>query len=372
MEIARARGGTGRYGGSDIVLQSCPPARGGVKNDDSTDAWTPRRRVTYTVPPHRSHHRQVTLLPRVPRRVLFAATLAGVATACGGSPPPPPDLGQLRDSLAARITRSGAEVGLYYRSLGEPRDSVTINADLRMHAASTMKVPVMMQLFLDQEAGVRSLDDSLPITRTFHSIVDGSTFLLPSESDSDTTFYGRVGDRVPLRELVDHMITWSSNLSTDILMETVDPKRVTATLRQLGADSMDVLRGVEDLKAFDAGLNNTTTARDLGVVMGAVATDPRFTPASRNEMLSILERQHFRENIPAGLPEGTRVANKTGWITAHNHDAAIVFPQGAPAYVLTVMVRGIEDQKVAASLVAELSRQVWVYHMGRHPSGGAG
>lgn len=279
-------------------------------------------------------------------------------------------LEQLQDSLRGRIARSGAEVGLYYRSLGETRDSVAIDADLRMHAASTMKVPVMMQLYLDQEAGLRSLDDSLTITRTFHSIVDGSTFELPMDSDSDTTFYGRVGERVPVRSLVERMITWSSNLSTNILIEAADAKRVTATLREMGADSMNVLRGVEDLKAFDAGLNNTTTARDLGVVMAAVATDPRFSPADREEMLGILEHQHFRENIPAGVPEGTRVANKTGWITGHNHDAAVVFPTGAPPYVLAVMTRGIEDQKVAAALVADLSALVWRYHVGRHASEG--
>jgi beta-lactamase class A len=225
-----------------------------------------------------------------------------------------------------------------------------------------------MQLYLDQEAGLQSLDDSLVITRTFHSIVDGSTFELPPESDSDTTYYGRVGERVTVRDLIDRMITWSSNLATNILIETADPKRVTATLRELGADSMDVLRGVEDLKAFDAGLNNTTTARDLGVVMAAVAASPRFSEGDREAMLATLEHQHFRENIPAGLPEGTRVANKTGWITAHNHDAAVVFPEGAPPYVLTVMTRGIEDQKVAAALVADLSRLVWDYQTRSHGS----
>ena len=82
---------------------------------------------------------------------------------------------------------------------------------------------------------------------------------------------------------------------------------------------------MQDLEAFRAGLSNTTTARDLGVVMRTVAESDRFTEASRSEMIAILERQHFRENIPAGLPAGTRVANKTGWITGINHDAAIEY-----------------------------------------------
>jgi beta-lactamase class A len=278
------------------------------------------------------------------------------------SDPPADALSSLRFELQALIDEGGAEVGLYYRSLASDGDSMALGADERMHAASTMKVPVMMQLFLDHEAGLRDLDDPVEVKTSFTSIVDGSTFVLPPGSDSDTTFYGRVGQHVPVRELIDRMITWSSNLATNILIEVADARRVTATLRELGADSMEVLRGVEDLKAYEAGLSNTATARDLGVVMEAVATSERFSPESRAAMLEVLERQHFRENIPAGLPEGIRVANKTGWITAHNHDAAVVFPGGGAPYVLVVLVRGIEEQSQAAALVSRLSRRVWEYH----------
>lgn len=279
----------------------------------------------------------------------------------------PGTLQGLEAALAARIEASGAEVvGVYYRSLGPDGDSLALSADVRMHAASTMKVPVMMRLFLDAQDGLLSLDDSIPVKRTFASIVDGSPFDLPPESDSDTTFYGRVGGRATVREMVDRMITWSSNLATNILIEVADPQRVTAMLRELGADSMEVLRGVEDLKAFEAGRSNTTTARDLGTVMAAVATSDRFTPESRDAMLAILQRQHFRENIPAGLPAGTRVANKTGWITGINHDAAVVFPDDAPPYVLVVMVRGHPGEDQGSALAADLSRLVWAYHTGRN------
>ncbi|MHB1193803.1 MAG: serine hydrolase [Longimicrobiales bacterium] len=269
------------------------------------------------------------------------------------------------------VTASGAEVGVYYRSLAPGGDSLALHADLRMHAASTMKVPVMMRLFLDEAEGLRSLADSVAITRTFRSIVDGSDFELPMDSDSDTTYYGRVGERVPMRDLVDRMITWSSNLATNIVIQEAGAERVTAMLREMRADSMEVLRGVEDTKAFEAGLSNTTTARDLGVVMAQVAQGERFSPEQRSEMLAILERQHFRENIPAGLPGGTRVANKTGSITGHTHDAAVVFPTDAPPYVLAVLVRGIEEQERAAALAAHISRRVWEHHLARHAAQGA-
>lgn len=270
----------------------------------------------------------------------------------------------LEADLRALIDASGAEVGLYYRALAPGGDSVLVDPDLRMHAASTMKVPVMMRLFLDDQEGVRSLDSTLPVKRTFRSIVDGSSFDLPPTSDSDTTFYGRVGGEASVREMIDRMITWSSNLATNLLIEVADPERIQGMLREMGADSMEVLRGVEDLRAFEAGLSNTTTARDLGVVMRAVAESPRFTEESRREMLEILERQHFRENIPAGLPPGTRVANKTGWITGIDHDAALVFPEGAPPYVLVVLVRGHREEGGSTALAAALSARVWAHHSG--------
>ena len=306
--------------------------------------------------------------PDVLRRAPLHALLLMVTTAPACAPeaaPEPPSLHALRAAVEAIIQEAGAEVGVYYRPLQGSGDALAVNAELRMHAASTMKVPVMMRLFLDEAEGLRSLDDVVEVTRTFHSIVDGSPFELPMESDSDTAFYGRVGEEVPLRDLVDRMITWSSNLATNIAIREAGPARVNAMLRSMGADSMEVLRGVEDLKAFEAGLSNTATARDLGIVMAQVAIGEAFSLEARAEMLAILERQHFRENIPAGLPPATRVANKTGWITRHTHDAAVVFPEGASPYVLVVLIRGIEDRPTAAAVAADISRHVWEYHMAR-------
>ena len=261
--------------------------------------------------------------------------------------------------LAAVIDASGSEVGLYYRVLAPGGDSILMNADVRMHAASTMKVPVMMQLLLDDQRGVRSIDSSVPVKRTFRSIVDGSEYGLPPESDSDTTFYGQVGQDATIREMMDRMITWSSNLATNILIEVAEPRRIKELLHQIDADSMHVLRGVEDLKAFRAGLSNTTTARSLGTVMAAIHGSDLFTAESRATMLDVLSRQHFSGGIPAGVPDGVRVANKTGWITGIHHDAAVIFPPEGPPYVLVLLVRGHPDEDQGEAMIAELSRMIW-------------
>src|SRR6266704_1320490 len=231
----------------------------------------------------------------------------------------------LGSRVKARIARAPARgVGVYYRDL-TTRDSLTVGAFTRFHAASTMKIPVMIQLFRDRDAGLLSLDDSITITNTFQSIVDSSPYQLDVTDDSDSSLYERLGQRAPIRELIELMETVSSNLATNLLITKVDAKSANATAHALGADSILVLRGVEDGKAYLAVHDTATTARDLGVLLAAIANGMAASPASCREMLAILGRQHFTEGIPAGLPPGTRVYHKTGWIgQVVYHDAAVV------------------------------------------------
>lgn len=189
--------------------------------------------------------------------------------------------------------------------------------------------------------------------------MDGSPYDLDPADDSDSSLYARAGSQASVRELVELMITVSSNLAANLLIDLVGAGRANRTAHQLGADSITVLRGVQDIPAFNAGLNNTTTARDLGILLEAIATGHAASPEACREMMAILARQRFNDAIPAGLPPGTRVAHKTGDITAINHDAAVVFPARGPAYVLVVLTRGIEDLKTSAQLIADLSRLVY-------------
>jgi beta-lactamase class A len=250
-------------------------------------------------------------------------------------------------------------VGVYYRDLSSG-DSLAVGSAVRFHAASTMKIPVMIQLFRDRDTGLLSLDDSIIVTNTFRSIVDSSPYQLDTTDDSDSSLYKRIGRRASIRELIELMETVSSNLATNLLIAKVDAKRANATARALGADSILVLRGVEDGKAYRAGLNNTTTARDLGVLLAAIANGKAASAASCREMLAILGRQHFTEGIPAGLPPGTRVYHKTGWIgQVVYHDAAVVEPTGGRRYVLVVLTGGIQKDEDSYALVRDLSRLVF-------------
>jgi beta-lactamase class A len=250
-------------------------------------------------------------------------------------------------------------VGVYFKDL-DGRDSLLVSAGQRFHAASTMKVPVMIQLFRDADAGRLRLGDSLTVTASFASLVDGSPFDVDKADDSDSTLYERVGRKVRVRDLLDLMIEVSSNLATNNLIQQVGAERANRTAHQLGADSIRVLRGVEDGKAYRAGMNNTTTARDLGVLLAAIAGHRAASPAACDSMLAILGRQHFTEGIPAGLPRAARVYHKTGWVEGVvYHDAAIVeLPEG-PRYVLVVTTGRITPDTAAYHLVADVSRMLY-------------
>ena len=269
----------------------------------------------------------------------------------------------MSDSLRARLAQrvaetSGAVVGIYYKSLGSG-ELVTIAPDSSFHAASTMKVPVMIEFFRQVERKGLAEQQPVLLINQFASIVDGSPFSVAPVDDSDSTMYLRVGQRVPARELVERMIVRSSNLATNAVIALVGAQRADSTAYLLGARNMQVLRGVEDGKAFQKGLNNTTTARDLGMLLEAIEKRSAASPRSCTAMLEILSRQEFNGEIPAGLPPGTRVAHKTGQITGVLHDAALVYLPGKSPYVLVVLTRNIPNDRVARTLIADLSRLVY-------------
>jgi beta-lactamase class A len=258
----------------------------------------------------------------------------------------------------------GAQVGLAYIDLASG-DTLFMEADASFHAASTMKVPVMIELFRRATTGSFGMRQPLLIVNQFASIVDGSAYSLDSTSDSDTTLYHRVGGRVPVDTLLRLMITRSSNLATNTLIALVGAGEVNRTMRSLGAQRIEVLRGVEDGKAFDKGLINTTTARDLATILRAIEEGRAGSAEATREMREILLAQQFNEKIPAGLPPGIRVAHKTGEITAHSHDAAIVYPPGRKPYVLVVLTRGIQDGVRSSKLIADISSMVYARNSAR-------
>ena len=265
-------------------------------------------------------------------------------------------LSDATSAIEATIDKSGADVAVAFISL-DGRSSWFRQADEPFHAASTMKVPVLIELYAQVHQGKLHLDDTLVIRNEFRSLADGSPFTLDAADDSEADLYRAVGSTRTLAQLSELMITVSSNLATNLLIERLGVENIERGVHALRADGMKVLRGVEDGKAFQLGLNNTTTARALARLMEAIAQGEAVDPASSHAMAGILERQTFNDGIPAGLPPGMRVAHKTGEITKIQHDAAIVY---APRpFLLVILTRGIADSKESSALIAAITRQLY-------------
>jgi beta-lactamase class A len=237
------------------------------------------------------------------------------------------------------------------------------NEKMMYHAASTMKTPVMIEVFRQSKTGRFSLYDSLVVRNEFKSIVDESTYQLDLKDDSDDSMYKKLGAKVSIRELLDHMITVSSNLATNLLIDLVGAKQVTATMRALGALDIAVMRGVEDGKAFEKGLNNRTSALDLLIIMKAIAQGEAVDSTASQEMFGILLKQKFNELIPKLLPPEVRVAHKTGNITGVEHDSGIVLLPDGRRYVLVILSKDLKDVGAGKRTIALISRRIYDFMM---------
>jgi beta-lactamase class A len=281
--------------------------------------------------------------------------IAFASTSFAQSAQPAPSLAAARAEIQQLIAASGTDVAVAWRPLdAKPGEELLLNAETRFHAASTMKVPVMIELFRQAQAGRLTLDDIVTVTNRFTSIADGSPYELSATEDSDGEVYKAIGKPMTLRALCEAMITVSSNLAANNVIEKLGAKNIQATTDSLGASGMQVLRGVEDQKAFDAGKNNTTDAMGLLTLMQKIGRGEAVSREASAAMVEILKRQQFNDGIPAGVAPGTSVAHKTGSITGIHHDAGIVYAKRP--YVLVVLVRGITDDKVSAKLIADVSR----------------
>ncbi|KXK13310.1 MAG: beta-lactamase [Chloroflexi bacterium OLB14] len=243
----------------------------------------------------------------------------------------------------------------------ETNQEININADVLMHPASVMKVPVMMEVFRLAQAGTLSLDDEIELYNSFHSIVDNSQYQLNIDDDSDKTLYTKIGEKETIRELNRLMIIRSSNLATNVLMDKVGTKAINDFIQALGIKDMTVLRLIEDKLAYGLGINNAFSARATTYMMRLIAEGKVVSKQASDEMIQVMLGQEFNESIPALLPKDVKVAHKTGWNEDLFHDSGIVFPPNRKPYAITLFTDGFpeNDNSQAHKCMAEVSKLVY-------------
>jgi beta-lactamase class A len=277
-------------------------------------------------------------------------------------PPAKDSVGSAEVSLYRSVLKIRKEHGLENLGISFYDAQTTIqwsyNADHYFHAASTMKLAVLLAVFRQIERGELTLDAPVHVRNRFTSIVNQEPFMLDLAEDADPDVYGHLGKTLTVRELAYWMITKSSNLATNLLVDVVGIATIQHALDEMEIDGVRVLRGVEDHAAFDAGLNNEVTANGLLKLLRLVAEGKAYSKQSSEGMLNIMLEQQYRSGIPAGLPKAARVAHKTGNISTVHHDAGIVFLEDRKPYVLVILTQFGADAGRGAA-VAEVSRDIY-------------
>jgi len=271
------------------------------------------------------------------------------------------DLESLKTKINSIFKSLDGDFSIAFKVVDDGKSLILINEKMIFHAASTMKTPVMIEVFKQAAENKFNLDDSIEIKNEFKSIVDDSIYSLDITDDSGEELYNFIGKKKTIRQLVFDMITVSSNLATNILIELVGAKNTTETLRSIGANDIKVLRGVEDNKAFQLGLNNVVTAFDLMLMYQYLAKHELVSHEASKEMINILLHQKHNSRISAKLPPDVKVAHKTGSITGVGHDSGIIFLPDGRKYVLVLLSKNVKDEKAVIEVQAEISKMIYEF-----------
>jgi beta-lactamase class A len=269
-------------------------------------------------------------------------------------------LNNLKKKISSELTKNKGTFAVAYKDLSSGEE-LLINEKISFHAASTMKTPVLIEAYKQAAAGKFKIEDSILVKNEFKSIVDRSLYSLNAKDDSEVDLYTKENKKVKIYDLLYLMIIKSSNLATNLIIDLVGAKSANNTMREMGASDIQVLRGVEDTKAYRKGLNNTTTAYDQMLIFSEMANGKIVSQESSDAMINILLDQKFNDKIPAKLPKDVKVAHKTGWITGVNHDAGIVFLPDGRKYVLVLLSKDLENDQAAVESMAKISKLIYTY-----------
>jgi beta-lactamase class A len=233
-----------------------------------------------------------------------------------------------------------------------------MNADRRFHAASTIKVAILLAIGKAIDDGRIRPGDTLHIRNRFLSAVDRTPFRIDAESDGYPQLHRLVGRTAKISDLAEWMIVSSSNLATNLLLDYITVEEAQRLLRDAGVNGVDLRRGVDDRKAHDQEFNNETTAAGLLDLFASLRGD-FLSKASRDRAINILLQQRFNSMIPAPLPGHASVAHKTGEISTACHDAGIVYLPEREPYILVVLTEVAAETNGRREVVAKISEAVF-------------
>jgi beta-lactamase class A len=236
----------------------------------------------------------------------------------------------------------------------------SINADRHFHAASTIKVAILLAIGKTIDNGLVRPNDTLHVRNRFYSAIDRTPFRIDAESDGYPQLHKLIGRTARISDLTEWMIVSSSNLATNLLLDYITIEQAQRVLREAGVSGVELRRGVDDTKAHDQSLNNETTADGLLQLFATLRGDFLSKP-SRDMAINILLQQRFNSMIPAPLPSHANVAHKTGEISTACHDAGIVYLPEREPYILVVLTEVPAESNGRRETIAKISEAVFQF-----------
>jgi beta-lactamase class A len=247
----------------------------------------------------------------------------------------------------------------------------SLHGERWFHAASTIKVAVLLAIFRAADEGRLRLEDSLHVRNRFFSAADGLPFHLNTDSDAMPELYQAIGLTAKISALAEGMITASSNLATNLLLDFVGVEYARKVLRAAEVDGVELRRGVEDHAAHEKGINNEVTANGLVRLLSALRGG-FLRSESKEQAIGILLEQRFNSMIPAGLPAHAAVAHKTGEISTACHDMGIVYLPEREPYVAVILTEFDSEAEGRRETVATVSEVIYRSVMGMEPKSNEG
>lgn len=240
----------------------------------------------------------------------------------------------------AGIIKNAAPCHVYFSDLTQKGGLYRGNET--MPSASMIKVFILALAYQDIADGTLSRNETFTLTRD--NVVGGSG-----------TLQNRAyGTRVPLKELLEKMIIDSDNTATNILVDRLGMENINAYMQAHGYHSSVLRRKMMDLAALQAGRDNLTSVKDVGLLFKRLYNGTCVSPELDAEMLGIYDQQTDNDKIPARLPEGTVVAHKTGEVSDVRHDGGIVYTSNGD-YVLVIFT----SDYYPYDGIAALSRKIY-------------
>ena len=240
----------------------------------------------------------------------------------------------LQKRIEAVLGDDAAHYGVYVKHLGTNRGA-EVNAAAIFNAASLFKLEVMYEVFRQRALDVLKFDELLEVTEYYAGFDLG-------------TLRVEVGQSMSVAEALYYMMTVSDNVSAVLLQDRAGAGNINGTMLALGLESSGLYP--EFLPA---------TAADFGVLLEAIVRSPELDGEAHLQMLELMLGETIDNGLASGLPDGTKVAHKTGnWFDA-THDAAVVAAPGG-VYVIVVL----SDLGYQAVATRSLSEAVWEHFQG--------